>query len=287
MEKRKLGKTPEHLTIIGFGGIIVMDETPEESSRVVAKAIHERGINYFDVAPSYGNAEQRLGPALEPYRNSVFLACKSGKRDAKGSEEELHASLKRMRTDHFDLYQLHAVTEMAEVEQILGPGGALETFVKAREKGYVRYLGFSAHSEEAALALMDRFPFDTILFPISWTVWHAGKFGPGVIAKAHEKGLGILALKALGKRKWQEGEEHRWKKTWYSPVDNFEEASLGLRFTLSRPVTAAVSPGHSELLWWACDVADQFKPLTEEEENEVARRSEGVDVIFRAKESVV
>jgi aryl-alcohol dehydrogenase-like predicted oxidoreductase len=283
MEKRKLGKTPEHLTVVGFGGIIVMDETPAESSRLVAAAVQERGINYFDVAPSYGNAEERLGPALEPYRNSIFLACKTGKRDAKEAEAELHRSLKRMRTDHFDLYQLHGVTEMAEVEQILGPGGALETFVKAREKGYVRYLGFSAHSEEAALALMERFPFDTILFPVSWAVWHAGKFGPRVVAKAQEKGLGILALKALARRKWQEGEEHKWKKAWYSPVDSFEEASLGLRFTLSRPVTAAVSPGHAELLWWACDIADKFTPLTQAEELEVARLSEGIDTIFQAK----
>ena len=283
MEKRKLGKTPEYLTVIGFGGIIVMDETPEESSRLVAAAFHERGINYFDVAPSYGNAEERLGPALEPYRNSVFLACKTGKRDARGAEAELHQSLKRMRSDHFDLYQLHAVTEMAEVEQIFNPGGAMETFVKAREKGYVRYLGFSAHSEEAALALMERFPFDTILFPVSWTVWYGGKFGPRVIAKAQEKGLGILALKALGKRKWQENEEHKWKKAWYSPVDSFEEASLALRFTLSQPVTAAVSPGHAELLWWACDVADKFTPLTQAEELEVARLSQGIDTIFQAK----
>ena len=283
MQKRKLGKTPEHLTVVGFGGIIVMDETPEESSRLVAIAVQERGINYFDVAPSYGNAEERLGPALEPYRKSIFLACKTGKRDAKEAEAELHQSLKRMRTDHFDLYQLHGVTEMAEVEQILGAGGAIETFVKAREKGYVRYLGFSAHSEEAALALMERFPFDSILFPVSWSVWYAGKFGPRVVTKAQEKGLGILALKALGKRKWQENEIHKWKKAWYSPVDTFEEASLALRFTLSQPVTAAVSPGHAELLWWACDIADKFTPLTQAEELDVARRSQGIDTIFKAK----
>lgn len=282
MEKRKLGKTPEYLTMVGFGGIVVMDETPADSSRLVGKAVQERGINYFDVAPSYGNAEERLGPALEPYRQSVFLACKTGKRDAKNAEAELHQSLKHMRTDHFDLYQLHGVTEMAEVDQIFAPGGAIETFVKAREKGYVRYLGFSAHSEEAALALMDRFSFDTILFPISWAVWYAGKFGPRVVARAQEKGMGILALKALAKRKWQENEEHKWKKAWYSPVDNFEEASFGLRFTLSQPVTAAVSPGHAELLWWACDIADKFTPLTPAEEEEVMQRSQGIETIFQA-----
>ena len=86
MEKRKLGKTGEMLTVIGFGGIIVMDETPEDAATFVAEAVEERGINYFDVAPSYGNAEERLGPALEPYRNGVFLACKTGKRDAQGAD---------------------------------------------------------------------------------------------------------------------------------------------------------------------------------------------------------
>jgi aryl-alcohol dehydrogenase-like predicted oxidoreductase len=279
MEKRRLGKTGEMLSMVGFGGIMVTDETPQDAKRFVAQAV-DRGINYFDVAPSYGNAEERLGPALEPYRESVFLACKTGERTAKGAEEELHQSLERLRTDYFDLYQLHAVTTMEDVEQIMGAGGALETFVKARERGLVRFLGFSAHSEQAALALMDRFAFDTILFPFNWVCWHQGKFGPRVLERAKEKGMGILALKTLAKRKWKEGEERKWSKTWYYPVDTFEEASLAFRFTLSRPITAGVSPGHAELLWWACDAADQFTPLSEEEEAEVARRSEGLDPIF-------
>jgi aryl-alcohol dehydrogenase-like predicted oxidoreductase len=279
MEKRRLGKTGEMLSMVGFGGIVVKDETPQDAKRFVAQAV-DRGINYFDVAPSYGNAEERLGPALEPYRKSVFLACKTGERTAEGAEEELYQSLERLRTDYFDLYQLHAVTTMEDVEQIMGAGGALETFVKARERGLVRFLGFSAHSEEAALALMDRFAFDTILFPFNWVCWHQGKFGPQVLERAQEKGMGSLALKTLAKRKWKEGEERKWSKTWYYPVDTFEQASLAFRFTLSRPITAGVSPGHTELLWWACDAADQFTPLSEEEEAEVARRSEGLDPIF-------
>jgi predicted aldo/keto reductase-like oxidoreductase len=169
---------------------------------------------------------------------------------------------------------------MEEVEQIMRPGGALEAFVKARERGLVRYLGFSAHSEEAALALMDRFEFDTILFPFNWVCWHQGKFGPRVLEKAQGKGMGILALKSLAKRQWEEGEERAWPKCWYAPVETFEETSLALRFTLSKPITAAVSPSHAELLWWACDAADQFTPLSEEEAAEVARRSEGLVPIF-------
>jgi len=279
MEKRRLGKTGESLSMVGFGGILVMDEEPASASRIVARAV-DRGINYFDVAPSYGNAEERLGPALEPYRQSVFLACKTGKRTAEEAAEELHGSLERLRTDYFDLYQLHAVTTMEDVEQILGPGGALETFVKAREEGLVRFLGFSAHSEEAAVALLDRFAFDSILFPFNWVCWHQGKFGPRVLEKAQEKDVGILALKALAKRKWKEDEERTWAKCWYAPVEAFEETSLALRFTLSRPITAAVSPGHVELFEWACDTADQFTPLTEKEEGLLAERSQGLDPIF-------
>jgi len=279
MERRKLGNTGESLSMVGFGGIAVKDEDLTDAARLVAQAV-ERGINYFDVAPSYGNAEERLGPALEPYREQVFLACKTGERTAAEAEAELNASLKRLRTDHFDLYQLHAVTTLEEVETIMGPDGALETFVKAREQGKVRFLGFSAHSEEAALALMDRFAFDTILFPFNWVAWSQRNFGPRVLARAHEKGMGILALKTLAKRRWRENEERRWSKTWYSPVDTFEEALLAFRFTFSKPITAGPSPGHAELLWWMCDAAERFTPLSDKEADEVVRRSQGLEAIF-------
>jgi len=280
MEKRTLGKTGEKLTIVGFGGIAVKDESPADAAKLVAQAVNERGINYFDVAPSYGNAQERLGPALEPFRKDVFLACKTGERSAEGSERELQESLKQLHTDHLDLYQLHGVRSVQEVEQIMGPGGALETFVKARERGLTRFLGFSAHSEEAAIALMERFEFDTILFPFNWVCWNEGKFGAPVMEKAREKGMGILALKTLAKRRWQEGEERRWSKTWYSPVDTYEEAQMAVRFTFSRPITAGTSPGHAELLWWMCDAAEQFTPLTPAEEAEVAQRAKGLEPIF-------
>ena len=279
MEKRQLGKTGEMLSVIGFGGILVSSETAEMSSEAVSKAI-ERGINYFDVAPSYGNAEEMLGPALEPYRKDVFLACKTGKRSAGEAREELEASLEKLRTDHFDLYQLHAVKTQEDVETILGSGGALETFVKAREEGLVRYLGFSAHSEEAAIALMENFDFDTILAPFNWVCWLEGGFGARMLAEAKKRDMGTLALKTLAKRRWKEGEEHKWSKTWYSPVDTYQEALMAVRFTLSKPITAAVSPGHPELLWWACDAAEDFSPITLAEETELARQAKGLEYIF-------
>lgn len=279
MEKRPYGDTGVELSVVGFGGIIVKDEEAATASRIVGRAI-ERGINYFDVAPSYGNAEQVLGPALEPYRQDVFLACKTGERSKEKAWAELQQSLKHLRTDHFDLYQLHAVRTLDEVEQIMGPGGALEAFLQAREQGLVRFLGFSAHSDQAAVALLDRFDFDSVLFPFNWMCWYQADFGPRTLTRAEEKGVASLALKALAKRPWREGEERRWPRCWYSPVDDFEEASLALRFTLSKPITAAVSPSHAELLWWACDIADDLTALSDEEAGLLAQRSLGVKPIF-------
>ena len=196
IEKRSLGKTGEKISMIGFGGIVVDKATTQEAAARVKEAI-DHGINYFDVAPSYGNAEEMLGPALKPYRKNVFLACKTGERKKEGARRELEQSLKHLDTDHFDLYQFHAVTSLGDVETILGPGGAMETFLEAREEGKIRFIGFSAHSVEAALALMDGFDFDTILFPVNFATWYAGNFGPQVLAKAREKEMGILALKAM------------------------------------------------------------------------------------------
>ncbi len=265
IEKRSLGRTGEMISVIGFGGIIVKDATPDEASELVKTAI-DHGINYFDVAPSYGDAEIKLGPALEPYRKNVFLACKTGERSKEKSRTELEQSLKNLRTDHFDLYQLHAVTTIKDVDTILGPGGAIETFKEARDEGKVRFLGFSAHSVEAALALMDRFNFDTILFPVNYATWNAGNFGPQVLDKAKEKNMGILALKAMAKGPWQEGANRsKYSKCWYEPLTGEEDIRMGLRFTLSHPVTAAVPPGEASLFRSALAVSGNLQPLNEDE----------------------
>ena len=264
MERRRLGTTGAELSLIGFGGIVVMDETPKTASRYVARAV-ERGINYFDVAPTYGNALERLGPALKPYRRSIFLACKTAERLAVKVQKDLEKSLQQLKTDHIDLYQMHAVNTPPEVKTVLAPGGALAAFLKAREKGLVRYLGFSSHSEAAARQLLDAFNFDTILFPVNCVAWYREKFGPAVVKKAMARNTAILALKSLTKRKWQTKEDHKGFKSWYKPVDTFEEAAWSLRFTLSQPVTAAVSPGDADLLWLACDIADHFSPLNQHE----------------------
>jgi aryl-alcohol dehydrogenase-like predicted oxidoreductase len=281
--KRALGKTGEHLSIIALGGIVVTDTTQSFANNIVAEAF-DRGINYFDVAPTYGNAQERLGPALEPYRKRVFLACKTTERGRAGAKAELEESLRMLRTDHLDLYQLHALTKMDDLETALGPNGAMETYVQARKEGKVRFIGFSAHSVETALEAIKRFDFDTILFPLNFVLFSQANFGPQVLDPAHQKGMGILALKAMAKSTWPKSmkrDERPQPKCWYQPAALPEEASLALRWTLSLPITAAVPPGDEAYFRRAMDVAQSFEPIKDEEEKTLMARAEGAEPIFR------
>ena len=282
--RRQYGRTKQKLSIIGFGGMVVQDVTPKNAREYVAEAV-DRGVNYFDVAPFYGNAQSRLGPALEPYRQKCFLACKTLERGAAGSARELEQSLKVLKTDHFDLYQLHALTGVDEVEEAFGPGGAMETIMKARTDGKVRYIGFSAHSEEAAHAALDRFDFDSVLFPLSFPAWIKGKFGPSVYKRAKKAGMGILALKAMARGtrpRETNADRRRWNKAWYEPFDEIDKAALGLRFTLHLPVDAMVPPGHWELFKMALDLAQAgaLVPLNDDEQKLIKKIARDSDPLF-------
>jgi aryl-alcohol dehydrogenase-like predicted oxidoreductase len=280
MQKRPYGNTGEQLSIIGFGGILVTDTQPSEARALVAEAV-DRGINYFDVAPTYGNAEECLGPALEPYRKGVFLACKTTQRRGEEAQQELHRSLRRLRTDHFDLYQLHGMTSQEDFDQATGPGGALEMIVGAQKEGLVRHIGFSAHSAEIALALLDHFPFASVLFPINWSNYFNADFGPQVVDKAVEKGAARLALKGLAYGRLAEGAQKRYARCWYEPIDESELGSLALRFTLSQPITAAIPPGEPPLFRLAMDIADKFSPLSEAEIHTLRQQAQASTPLFR------
>ncbi len=277
--KRVLGKTGEKLSVIGFGGIMLNDNPQDFANEIVAKAF-ELGVNYYDVAPGYGNAQEKLGPALKPYRKNCFLACKTHDRTASGSQKELEDSLRKLETDHFDLYQLHALSSVEEVNQVFGTGGAMETFVKARKEGKVRHLGFSAHSVEAALLAMKNFDFDSILFPINFVCWNAGDFGPQVFAEAEKRGMGILALKAIALTPLAEGEPKFDKNVWYRPVQDEEIMKMALKFTLSKNITAAVPPGKNTLFLKALEFMNDFKPITEEEINRLLALAKTTKPIF-------
>lgn len=274
------------LSVIGFGGMVVVGQEQDAANQTVANAVNA-GINYFDVAPSYGDgeAEEKLGPALEPHRKNAFLACKTTERKAAGAQRELEQSLRRMRTDYFDLYQFHAVSSMDDVEQILGPGGAAELFTKAKKEGKLRYLGFSAHNAEAAIALMDRMPLDSVLFPVNYVNYQQGHFGPQILAHAKTKGLARLALKAMAITPWPANtprDNRPFPNCWYKPASDLASAKNGLRFTLSEDVTSAIPPGDHGLFEMAVSLAQEFRPMGKEEREELLAGTAGVEPLFKA-----
>lgn len=281
IQKRALGRTGEHLSIIAFGGIVVMNETTGDAKNIVAEAV-DRGINYFDIAPSYGNAQERLGPALAPYRKNCFLACKTEGRMKDDSRKQLEESLRLLQTDHVDLYQFHALTKMTDLDKVLGPGGAMETMEAAKKEGKIRYIGFSVHSAETAVAAMDRYPFDTVLFPLNFVLYTQAGFGPQILKKAQEKQMGIMALKSMAKTVWpaDQKQDHPEPKCWYKPAGFPDEASMGLRWTLGHAITAAIPPGDERYFRLAMDVAQNYKPLEPHEEQALLTGATGVEPIF-------
>jgi predicted aldo/keto reductase-like oxidoreductase len=282
--RREYGNTGIKLSIIGFGGIVVAGSEQDHANRLVAEAI-ERGVNYFDFAPTYGDAELLLGPALEPYRKNLFLACKTTERQRESAEAELNRSLERLRTDHFDLYQLHGIRDVEkDVDVAFAKGGAMEMLIQAKKEGRARFLGFSAHSEEAAFAAMDRYDFDSALFPINFACYYKGNFGGRIIETAQAKGVARLALKALARQRWPKDDTNRKKyaKCWYQPLTDPHEAELGFRFALSQPITAAIPPGEEELFRHALDLAADFRPITPQEAEEVKTLAAGMNPIFKS-----
>lgn len=274
------------LSIISFGGIVVCGLPQDEASRRVAAA-YDRGVNYFDCAPSYfdGEAELKLGEALKPIRNKVFLAEKTGHRDAKGAREELERTLERFHTDHVDLYQFHAVSSMDDVDKILAPGGAAEGFIAAKKEGKARHIGFSAHNAPAALRLMDAIELDSVLFPVNINAWENGGFGPQILAKAKSKGMARMALKALAFGKWpaeMKENERKYPKCWYQPIDDPEMARLALRFTLNHDVTAAVPPGDERIFDLALQLAAApLPPLSADELSALKKSISTREPVFR------
>jgi aryl-alcohol dehydrogenase-like predicted oxidoreductase len=274
------------LSIIAMGGIVVCGMSQEEGSRRVAEA-YDRGVNYFDCAPSYfnGEAEMRLGEALRPYRSKVFLAEKTMSRDAKGARAELERSLQRFHTDHVDLYQFHAVSSMEDVDKILAPGGAAETFFAAKKEGKTRHLGFSAHNAPAALRLMDALELDSVLFPVNVNAWENGGFGPQILTKAKSKGMARMALKTLAFGKWpkeMKESDRKYPKCWYEPIDDREMARAALRFTLNQEVTAAVPPGDEHIFDLALELASAPLPeLSAAELTALKTRISSLEPVFR------
>lgn len=265
MERRPYGRDGRMVSMIALGGIVVKNLPQDKANEIVAAAF-ERGINYVDVAPVYGDPEILLGPALDPFpRDDYFIACKTARRDARGARQDLERSLERLHTDHFDLYQLHNCSRDEDIEKTLGPGGALETFLKAKEEGLIRHIGFSTHREEAGLRLLDEYDFESALFPVNWVCLLKGTFGQRLLDACKQRGVSALALKSMARTAWDKEEHPEYPHAWYRPETDPEISALALRFVLGLGVTVAVPPGDPGLFDHAVQTAEDYSPLTPSE----------------------
>ena len=194
MKYLPFGKTGVSLSEVGFGGIPIVRLAPEESDRVLKRAF-DRGITLFDTANSYKGSEEKIGRALAPVRDKIFLATKSKNRDGKGMAEHIDLSLKRMKTDYIDLYQFHMVVQEDDWNAIMAPGGAMEAALDARRKGKIRFIGLTSHGVPMALKAVASGHFASIQFPFNFIENEAAK---ELHPLARKLGVAILAMKPFG-----------------------------------------------------------------------------------------
>jgi aryl-alcohol dehydrogenase-like predicted oxidoreductase len=283
LPKRILGRTGRKISIIGFPGLALTRGNQDECTKVIHNAF-EQGINYFDVAPTYGDgdAEIKMGIGLQGLdRDKIFLSCKTQKRDKDGARQELERSLSRLKTDYFDLYQLHAITRAEDVQQALGPGGAMETFVKAKEEGKVKHFGFSAHTTKAATMALNGFSFDTAMFPVNFVEYFKFGFAKEVMALAKEQGVAVIAIKAMAGGAWPNRNE-RTRNHWYRTLEDDEEIAMALRFTLSQEtVVTAIPPGFLDLFAKAIPAGNSYRQITEAETQKLQKMADSAQSVFQ------
>src|SRR3990172_13008405 len=225
MEKRRFGRSGHMSTVAIFGAAALWEIEQREADRVMELVI-EAGVNHIDVAPSYGQAEQRIGPWMPRERERFFLGCKTMERRRAGAWEEMQKSLKLFQTDHFDLYHLHAITSMEELDACTMAGGALEASIEAREKGLVRHIGVTGHGIDSPAIFIEalkRFDFDSILFPLNFVQMSIPEFrrnAEALIATCKAKDVGTMVIKTITKGPW--GEKQKTATTWYEPFERME-----------------------------------------------------------------
>jgi aryl-alcohol dehydrogenase-like predicted oxidoreductase len=274
MERRRLGRTGHLSTVVAFGtaGIGRVDQaTADRATQLVL----DHGVNHIDVAPTYGEAEVRLKPWIPQIRSTVFLGCKTKQRTRDAAKAEMERSFGRLGTDRFDLYQLHAVCKLHELDQCMAKGGALETLVEAREQGLTRWLGITGHTHDAPathLEALRRFPFDTVMFPLNFVLWFDPAYRRDVEALlevCRDRDVGVHIIKTLAKDPW--GDRPKTKTTWYEPFTEPEIINPAVAFNLSRPVTTLCSTGDVTVLPKFLAAAEAWHRLSPGEEETLLR----------------
>lgn len=255
------GRTGHESTRIIFGAAALSDVTQAEADSTLA-LLEEHGINHVDTAASYGDAELRLGPWLEHSRDTVFLATKTGEREAGPAYDEIRRSLERLRVDHVDLIQLHNLVDESEWETALGPGGALEAAVRARDEGLVRFIGVTGHGVTVArqhLRSLERFDFDSVLLPYNYPMMQNAQYAADfeeLVARCHERNVAIQTIKAITKAPW--GDQPHTAATWYEPLREQGPIDMAVSWVLGRDGVFLNTVGDIHVLPMVLDAAERF-----------------------------
>jgi predicted aldo/keto reductase-like oxidoreductase len=271
VDKRRLGKTEQMTSLLIFGSFALFRIKQKDADATIEMAL-ENGINQVDVSPLYGDAEKHLGSYFKRHGKQFFLSCKTAERTKAGAWEGLKKSLETLHIDQFDIFQLHGVDEINILKKVLGPGGAMEAILEAKEQGLIRFIGITGHNPPLHNQALQLFDFDTVMFPLNRvhaahpTDWN--EFRP-LLKTARQKDVGVMAIKSVAKRAWEGKQANVEHNTWYEPFTNAREIEKSLRYTLSQDITAAVLPGELSVWPIMIDVAKRFKPLTTQEQQNV------------------
>ncbi len=252
IEQRPFGRTGHMSTAVIFGAA-ALGRVDQGTADRVLDLLLEHGINHIDTAPSYGDAELRIGPWMDRHRDDFFLATKTRCRDYAGARDEIQHSLERLRTDRIDLLQLHALIHPDEWEQALAPGGALEAAREAREAGLIRFIGVTGHGWNVAAMhrrSLERFAFDSVLMPWNWHCAHHETYAAdfeATVALCAQRGVAVQTIKSLARGPWAAG-VLRNHTTWYQPLEDPADIRLAVHWLLARPGIFLNTVGDVELL---------------------------------------
>jgi aryl-alcohol dehydrogenase-like predicted oxidoreductase len=268
LQQRRFGRTGHLSTVAIFGAAAFWEISQEQADRVMEQVIAS-GVNHIDVAPSYGQAEERIGPWMRNERGRFFLGCKTTERTRSGAWSELRQSLERLQCGNFDLYQLHAITSFEELEEVTAPGGALEALVEARQAGLIRHIGITGHGVNAPaiyLEALKRFDFDSITFPLNYVQAGDSQYylkAEELLHQCRLKGVGVMVIKSIAKGAW--GEKEKTHTTWYEPFSGMDQIQPAVNFVLSHDVTGLCTAGDIHLLPMVLKACEYYAELSLEE----------------------
>ena len=262
MDTRRLGRTGHRSSLAILGAAAFGASTPEETEAAVVLAVAS-GVNHLDIAPQYGEAQRLLGPLVPRYRDHWFVACKTMRTNPDGVRVQLEESLGLLGCERFDLYQVHALTSLADLD---ARASAFEAIAEARDEGLTRFIGVTGHNVETVEAQVEavrRYDLDTVMFPVNPRLWADTAYRRGaerLLEVASDRDLGVMAIKAAAARPWGDGPRH--STTWYEPYTDESEVERGVRFALSVPgVHAFCTPGDVNVLPMALRAAERFAPI--------------------------